>query len=155
MLTGDNEVVAKSVAGQLGLDFYFAGLLPEDKVRAIEKLLDRSGKNKVVFVGDGINDVPVIARADIGMAMGGLGSDAAIETADIVLMTDAPSKVVDSIQIARKIRLIVVQNIVLVMVVKCLFIALGAFGLATLWEAVFADIGVALAAIFNATRALK
>ena len=155
MLTGDNEVVAKSVAGQLGLDSYFAGLLPEDKVGAIEKLLDRSGKNKVVFVGDGINDAPVIARADIGMAMGGLGSDAAIETADVVLMTDAPSKVAEAIQVARKTRKIVVQNIVLAMTIKGIFIALGALGLATLWEAVFADVGVALLAIFNASRVLK
>lgn len=155
MLTGDNEVVAKSVAGQLGLDAYFAGLLPEDKVGAIEKLLSRSGKNKVVFVGDGINDAPVIARADIGMAMGGLGSDAAIETADIVLMTDAPSKVAEAIQIARKTRRIVVQNIVLAMAIKGIFIALGVIGIATLWEAVFADVGVALLAILNATRVLK
>lgn len=155
MLTGDNEVVAKSVAGQLGLDSYFAGLLPEDKVSAIEKLLDRSGKKKVVFVGDGINDAPVIARADVGMAMGGLGSDAAIETADVVLMTDAPSKVAEAIQVARKTRRIVVQNIVMAMAIKGVFIVLGTFGLATLWEAVFADVGVALLAIFNASRVLK
>ncbi|MEX0270429.1 heavy metal translocating P-type ATPase [Leptolyngbyaceae cyanobacterium UHCC 1019] len=155
MLTGDNEVVAKRVAGQLGLDAYFAGLLPEDKVGAIEKLLDRSGKKKVVFVGDGINDAPVIARADIGMAMGALGSDAAIETADVVLMTDAPSKVAEAIQVARKTRRIVVQNIVMAMTIKGIFIVLGTFGLATLWEAVFADVGVALLAIFNASRVLK
>ncbi|MBW4466307.1 MAG: cadmium-translocating P-type ATPase [Pegethrix bostrychoides GSE-TBD4-15B] len=155
MLTGDNEVAAKSVAGQLGLDGYFAGLLPEDKVGAVEKLLNRAGKGKVVFVGDGINDAPVIARADVGMAMGGLGSDAAIETADVVLMTDAPSKVAEAITIAQKTRQIVVQNIVLAMAIKGLFILLGAFGLATLWEAVFADVGVALLAILNATRALK
>lgn len=155
MLTGDNEVVAQRVAGQLGLDSYFAGLLPEDKVGAIEKLLDRSGKNKVVFVGDGINDAPVIARADIGMAMGGLGSDAAIETADVVLMTDAPSKVAESIQIARKTRQIVVQNIVFALTVKAIFILLGTIGLASLWEAVFADVGVALLAILNAGRVLR
>lgn len=155
MLTGDNEVVAKRVAGQLGLDAYFAGLLPEDKVGAIEKLLDPSGKAKVVFVGDGINDAPVIARADIGMAMGGLGSDAAIETADVVLMTDAPSKVAEAIQVARKTRRIVVQNIVLAMAIKGIFIVLGTIGLATLWEAVFADVGVALLAILNASRVLK
>lgn len=155
MLTGDNEVVAKRVADQLGLDSYFAGLLPEDKVGAIEKLLNRSGKGKVVFVGDGINDAPVIARADVGMAMGGMGSDAAIETADVVLMTDAPSKVAEAIQIARKTRQIVVQNIVLAMVIKGVFIALGTIGLATLWEAVFADVGVALLAIFNAGRVLR
>lgn len=155
MLTGDNQVAAKSVAEKLGLDDYFANLLPEDKVGAIEKLLSRSGKGKVVFVGDGINDAPVIARADVGMAMGGLGSDAAIETADVVLMTDAPSKVAEAMTIAQKTRQIVVQNIVLAMAIKGLFVLLGVFGVATLWEAVFADVGVALLAILNATRALK
>jgi Cd2+/Zn2+-exporting ATPase len=155
MLTGDNWVVAQSVAERLGLDSYIAELLPEGKVHAIEKLLSRSGKGKVVFVGDGINDAPVIARADVGIAMGGLGSDAAIETADVVIMTDAPSKVAEAIQVAKKTRQIVVQNIVLAMAIKGLFIALGAIGMATLWEAVFADVGVALLAIFNATRVLK
>ncbi|PMB09467.1 heavy metal translocating P-type ATPase [Fischerella thermalis CCMEE 5273] len=155
MLTGDNKVVAQGVANLLGLDSYVAELLPEGKVEAIEKLLSLSGKGKVVFVGDGINDAPVIARVDIGMAMGGLGSDAAIETADVVIMTDAPSKVAQAIQVARKTRKIVVQNIVLAMVVKGLFIILGIFGVATLWEAVFADVGVALLAILNATRVLK
>ncbi|ELR97851.1 heavy metal translocating P-type ATPase [Gloeocapsa sp. PCC 73106] len=153
MLTGDNKVVAQDVANQLGLDSYVAQLLPEDKVEVIERLLQKPGK--VVFVGDGINDAPVIARADIGMAMGGLGSDAAIETADIVIMTDAPSKVAEAIAIARKTRKIVVQNIVLAMTIKGLFIILGIFGLASLWEAVFADVGVALLAILNATRVLK
>lgn len=155
MLTGDSEVVAHRVAEQLGLDGYVAELLPEGKVEAIEQILQRSGQGKVVFVGDGINDAPVIARADIGMAMGGLGSDAAIETADVVIMTDAPSKVVEAIQIAQKTRKIVVQNIVLAMGVKALFIILGILGVATLWEAVFADVGVALLAILNATRVLK
>ena len=153
MLTGDNEVVAKSVAGQLGLDSYFAGLLPEDKVGVL--LLIQSGKGKVVFVGDGINDAPVIARADVGMAMGGLGSDAAIETADVVLMTDAPSKVAEAIQVARKTRKIVVQNIVFALAIKAIFIVLGTIGLATLWEAVFTDVGVALLAILNASRVLR
>ncbi len=155
MLTGDNRIVAKSVAERLGLDSYRAELLPEGKLEAIEKLLSRSGKGKVAFVGDGINDAPVIARADVGIAMGGLGSDAAIETADVVIMTDAPSKVAEAIQVAKKTRQIVVQNIVLAMAIKGLFIALGAIGIATLWEAVFADVGVALLAIFNATRVLK
>lgn len=155
MLTGDNDIVAKSVAEQLGLDSYMAELLPEGKVEAIEALLSRSGKSKVVFVGDGINDAPVIARADVGMAMGGLGSDAAIETADVVIMTDAPSKVAEVIQVAKKTRQIVIQNIVLAMAIKGLFIGLGVIGIATLWEAVFADVGVALLAIFNATRVLK
>ena len=139
----------------MGLDDYLANLLPEDKVDAIEKILAQSGKSKVIFVGDGINDAPVIARADVGIAMGALGSDAAIETADVVLMTDAPSKVAEAIQIAQKTRQIVIQNIVLAMVIKGVFIALGTIGLATLWEAVFADVGVALLAILNAGRVLK
>lgn len=155
MLTGDNHVIAQRVAEQLGLDGYRSELLPEGKVEIIEQLLSCSGKSKVVFVGDGINDAPVIARADIGMAMGGLGSDAAIETADVVIMTDSPSKVAEAIEVARKTRKIVIQNIVFAMAVKGLFIILGIFGVATLWEAVFADVGVALLAIFNATRALK
>jgi Cd2+/Zn2+-exporting ATPase len=155
MLTGDNQVVAQAVAHRLGLDSYRAELLPEDKVDAIEELLRRSHNGKIVFVGDGINDAPVIARADVGMAMGGLGSDAAIETADVVIMTDAPSKVAEAIQIARRTRKIVVQNIVLAMVVKGLFLFLGTLGVATLWEAVFADVGVGLVAILNATRVLK
>ena len=156
MLTGDNRVVAQSVANQLGLDTYKAELLPEDKVDAIEQYLLKSDKkSKVAFVGDGINDAPVIARADVGMAMGALGSDAAIETADVVLMDDAPSKVAEAIGIARKTHTIVWQNIILAMAVKALFILLGAIGLATLWEAVFADVGVALLAIFNASRVLK
>lgn len=156
MLTGDSRIVAAKIADELGLDSYMAELLPEDKVKALEKILAQSGKkDKVVFVGDGINDAPVIARADVGMAMGGLGSDAAIETADIVIMTDAPSKVAEAIQVGRKTRNIVWQNIIFAMSIKGLFIVLGAFGLATMWEAVFADVGVALAAIFNATRVLK
>lgn len=156
MLTGDNQAVAESVAKKLGLDSYLAELLPEGKVEAIEKLIDRSKKgDKIVFVGDGINDAPVLARADVGIAMGGLGSDAAIETADVVIMADAPSKVAEAIQIARKTHNIVWQNIIFAMLVKGIFIAFGAFGLATMWEAVFADVGVALAAIFNATRVLK
>lgn len=156
MLTGDNQVVAKNVADKLGLDTYKAELLPEDKVGAIEEYLRKTDKkSKVAFVGDGINDAPVIARADVGIAMGALGSDAAIETADVVLMTDAPSKVAEAIGIARKTHTIVWQNIILAMAVKGLFILLGAIGIATLWEAVFADVGVALMAILNATRALK
>ena len=156
MLTGDNQIVAKKVANQLGLDDYRAELLPEDKVHAIEQYLLRGNKkSKVAFVGDGINDAPVIARADVGIAMGALGSDAAIETADLVLMTDAPSKVAEAISIARKTHKIVWQNIILAIAVKALFILLGAIGLATFWEAVFADVGVALLAILNATRVLK
>lgn len=154
MLTGDNQAVADRIAQTLGLDQYRAELLPEDKVEALEELLDRasSTKDKVAFVGDGINDAPVIARADVGMAMGGLGSDAAIETADVVIMTDAPSKVAEAIEIAQHTLRIVWQNIILAMTVKAIFIGLGAVGIATLWEAVFADVGVALLAIFNAGR---
>jgi Cd2+/Zn2+-exporting ATPase len=156
MLTGDNRMVAAKIADELGLDSYMAELLPEEKVEALEKIIARSPKkDKVVFVGDGINDAPVIARADVGMAMGGLGSDAAIETADVVIMTDSPSKVAQAIQVGRKTRNIVWQNIIFAMSIKGLFIVLGAIGLATMWEAVFADVGVALAAIFNATRVLR
>jgi len=156
MLTGDNRVVAKNVASQLGLDTYKAELLPEDKVEAIEHYLRKSDKkSKVAFVGDGINDAPVIARADVGIAMGALGSDAAIETADVVLMNDAPSKVAEAINIGRKTHSIVWQNIILAMAVKALFIFLGAIGIASLWSAVFADVGVALLAILNASRILR
>ena len=156
MLTGDNQVVAQRVADKLGLDTYKAELLPEDKLEAIEQYLRKSGKkNKVAFVGDGINDAPVIARADVGMAMGALGSDATIETADVVLMNDAPSKVAEAISIARKTHSIVWQNIILAMAVKALFVLLGAVGIASLWSAVFADVGVALLAILNASRILR
>ncbi|MEH1937940.1 MAG: heavy metal translocating P-type ATPase [Nostoc sp.] len=156
MLTGDNQAIASRIAQQLGIDTYEAELLPEEKVNAIEKLISTAGKHgKVAFVGDGINDAPVIARADVGMAMGGLGSDAAIETADIVIMTDAPLKVAEAIQIARKTRQIVWQNIGFALAIKGVFIALGILGIATMWEAVFADVGVAMLAILNATRAMK
>jgi len=156
LLTGDSKDVARQIAQTIGVDSYQAELLPEDKVAAVETLLRSVNKGgSVAFVGDGINDAPVIARADVGMAMGGLGSDAAIETADVVLMTDAPSKVADAIQIARKTHSIVWQNIALALGIKGIFIALGVFGLATLWEAVFADVGVALLAIFNAARVLR
>ena len=156
MLTGDCEEAAAYVAGQLGIDAYLADLLPEDKVRAIEELEAglRNGGN-IAAVGDGINDAPVIARADVGVAMGALGADAAIETADVVIMTDTPSKLAEAIEVARKTRRIVWQNIVLALAIKGVFIALGAIGLATMWEAVFADMGVALLAILNATRAMR
>jgi Zn2+/Cd2+-exporting ATPase len=156
MLTGDSQAVAQRIAKTLGVDAFAAELLPEDKVAAVEKLLwEFQKKGKVAFVGDGINDAPVIARADVGIAMGGLGSDAAIETADVVLMTDAPSKVAAAIQIGKKTHAIMMQNIVFALTIKVIFIGLGLMGLATMWEAVFADVGVALAAIFNATRILK
>lgn len=156
MLTGDSQAVAQRMAKTLGVDTFAAELLPEDKVAEIEKLLwEFSKKGKVAFVGDGINDAPVIARADVGIAMGGFGSDAAIETADVVLMTDAPSKVAEAIQVGKKTHAIVLQNIIFALTIKTIFIGLGLLGLATMWEAVFADVGVALVAIFNATRVMK
>ena len=153
MLTGDNNYAAGAIAGKLGIKEYYAELLPENKVEHIERLLSKTGK--VAFVGDGINDAPVLARADVGIAMGALGSDAAIETADVVLMTDSPSKVVDAIDVAKRTRKIVWQNIIFALGVKAIFIILGVFGIATMWEAVFGDMGVALIAILNATRVLK
>jgi Zn2+/Cd2+-exporting ATPase len=153
MLTGDRSSVAARVAQQLGIDDYQAELLPEGKVQAIESLLSKTAK--VAFVGDGINDAPVLARADVGIAMGAFGSDAAIETADIVLMTDAPTKIVEAIHIARRTQAIVWQNIIIAISVKLLFIGLGLLGVATMWEAVFADVGVALLAILNATRVMR
>ena len=156
MLTGDSELVANTIARQLKIDHYRAELLPEDKVSALETILSAAGspRHRVAFVGDGINDAPVIARADVGIAMGGLGSDAAIETADVVIMTDAPSKVAAAVAIARRTHRIVWQNIILALAIKALFIALGSLGVASLWEAVFADVGVALVAILNASRIL-
>ncbi len=155
MLTGDSQAVAQKIAETLDLDSYQAELLPEEKSIAVETLLGKFGKNgKVAFVGDGINDAPVLARADVGIAMGAMGSDIAIETADVVLMSDSPSKVLEAIQIAQKTRNIVWQNIIFALAIKGIFIILGIFGLANMWEAVFADVGVALLAIFNATRAL-
>lgn len=156
MFTGDNKRAAAGIADRLGLDSHLAELLPEDKVAALEKLMrEGDGRGKMAFVGDGINDAPVLVRSDVGIAMGDLGSDAAIDTADVVLMTDAPSKVAEAIRIAKKTHRIVWQNIVLALSVKGAIILLGAVGLATMWEAVFADVGVALLAIFNATRILK
>lgn len=155
MLTGDNKFAAAAFAKKLGIDKYFYELLPEDKVKHIETLIAENKGGKVAFVGDGINDAPVIARADIGIAMGALGSDAAIETADVVLMTDSPSKVAEAIDVAKRTRNIVWQNISFAMGVKLIFIVLGVFGVATMWEAVFGDMGVALIAVFNAIRILK
>ena len=156
MLTGDNKGVAADVAGRLGLSSYVAELLPEGKVEAIETILKGSGKKeKVAFVGDGINDAPVLARTDVGIAMGGMGSDAAIETADVVIMNDSPAKVAEAIQVGKKTLQIVWQNIWMALIVKGIFLILGTFGVASMWEAVFADVGVALAAIANATRVLK
>jgi len=153
MLTGDREAVAGRVAQRLGLDNYYSELLPDQKVDEIEELLGRQKENdKLIFVGDGINDAPVLARSDIGVAMGGLGSDAAIEAADVVLMTDEPSKLITAINTARRTRKIVWQNIILALGVKGIVLIMGAVGLATMWGAVFADVGVALIAVFNAMR---
>lgn len=153
MLTGDSKYAAGIFARKLGIKEYYSELLPENKVEHIEKMLNKN--SKVAFVGDGINDAPVLARADVGIAMGALGSDAAIETADVVLMTDSPSKVAVAMDVARKTRNIVWQNIIFALVVKAAFIVLGIFGIATMWEAVFGDMGVALIAVFNAMRVLK
>ena len=156
MLTGDAKAVGESVAQELGLDEVHTQLLPADKVTRVEALLGEvSPKGALAFVGDGINDAPVLSRADIGIAMGGLGSDAAIEAADIVLMDDKPSKLADAIRIARRTLAIVRQNIVFALAVKFLVLALSAAGAANMWEAVFADVGVSVIAILNAMRALK
>ncbi len=157
MLTGDSSSIADNIAQKLGIDEYQAELLPEDKLNALEKIINKvdSSNHKVAFVGDGINDAPVIAQADVGIAMGGLGSDTAIETADIVIMNDAPTKVVEAIAIAHRTLRIIWQNIIIALTVKILFILLGAIGLANLWTAVFADVGVALLAILNASRVLQ
>lgn len=155
MLTGDNEKTAYTIAKELGLDGYNAELLPQHKVKKLEEYQNAQGKRrKTVFVGDGINDAPVITRADVGIAMGGLGSDAAIEAADVVIMEDMPSKVAEAIRIARHTKKIVIQNIVFALGVKGIFLALGAAGSANMWQAVFADVGVALLAILNSTRTL-
>ena len=156
MITGDAKAVGESVAQELGLDEVHTQLLPADKVTRVEALLGEvSPKGALAFVGDGINDAPVLSRADIGIAMGGLGSDAAIEAADIVLMDDKPSKLADAIRIARRTLAIVRQNIVFALAVKFLVLALSAAGVANMWEAVFADVGVSVIAILNAMRALK
>ncbi len=156
MLTGDLKTVGERIAKQLGIDEVYSELLPADKVDKLELLNGQKPANsKLVFVGDGINDAPVLARADIGMAMGGLGSDAAIEAADIVVMNDEPSKIASAIKIAKRTRSIVYQNIVFALGIKLIFLILGAFGVASMWEAVFADMGVAILAIINAMRVLN
>lgn len=156
MLTGDADAVGKKVAGRLGLDQAYTELLPADKVDRVEDLLkQKSEKGKLVFVGDGINDAPVLARADVGIAMGGLGSDAAIEAADVVLMTDEPSKIAAVMKIARKTIRIANQNIVFALGIKFLVLILGAIGKANMWAAVFADVGVSIIAILNAIRAMR
>ncbi|WP_438493323.1 heavy metal translocating P-type ATPase [Paenibacillus sp. IHBB 3054] len=156
MLTGDASSVAEAVGRQLGIDEIHAELLPQHKVEAVERLeKEKSQREKIIFVGDGINDTPVLARADVGIAMGGLGSDAAIEAADIVIMTDEPSKIAAAIGIAKRTRSIVWQNIIFALAVKAIFLLLGAFGIATMWEAVFSDVGVTVLAVLNSIRALQ
>lgn len=156
MLTGDKKEVAEKVSKQIGIDEVYAELLPDGKVKKVEELLQtKETKGKLVFVGDGINDAPVLALSDIGIAMGGLGSDAAIEAADVVIMTDEPSKVSKSIDIAKKTMKIVKENIIFAIAIKIIVLILGACGVATMWEAVFADVGVSILAILNSLRMLK
>lgn len=155
MLTGDSDLIGRRIAEKLGMDEVYTQLLPEDKVTRIERLIERkSNKGTLVFVGDGINDAPVLARADVGIAMGGLGCDATIEAADVVIMTDEPSKLAAMIKIARKIVKICRENIVLALGIKAVVLLLGALGIADMWAAVFADVGVAVLAILNAMRTL-
>ena len=156
MLTGDRQSVGENVAKELGIDKVYTELLPDGKVEKVENLLkQKSEKGKLAFVGDGINDAPVLAISDIGIAMGGLGSDAAIEAADVVLMTDEPSKIVDAIHLSKRTMRIVKENIVFAIFVKILVLILSAFGLSTMWEAVFADVGVSIIAILNSLRVLR
>lgn len=156
MLTGDNKVVADKVAIKIGVDKVYSELLPQNKVEILEGLQeDKLRKGKIAFVGDGINDAPVLARADIGIAMGGVGSDAAIEAADVVIMTDEPSKIILAINIAKKTNKVVWQNIIFALSVKLIILVLGAMGIATMWEAVFGDVGVALIAVLNSMRVLR
>jgi Cd2+/Zn2+-exporting ATPase len=156
MLTGDEEAVANEVAQALGIDACHAKLLPQEKLALLEQLDgQKKASAKLAFVGDGINDAPVLARADVGIAMGGLGADAAIEAADVVLMTDEPSRLLDAIRIAKATKGIVAQNIVLALGLKGIVLLLGALGIAGMWAAVFADVGVAILAVLNAMRILK
>ncbi|MDR2649464.1 MAG: cadmium-translocating P-type ATPase [Clostridiales bacterium] len=155
MLTGDSRAAGEKIGRELGLDMVCSELLPQHKVDWLEKLFEtKTSKGALLFVGDGINDAPVLARADVGVAMGGVGSDAAIEAADVVLMTDEPSKIADAIRISKQTRMIVTQNIVFALAVKGIILTLGAMGIATMWEAVFGDVGVALIAVLNAMRAI-
>lgn len=154
MLTGDSKLAAEAVGNRLGIDKIYSELLPGEKVEKLE-MIDKDKKGKIIFVGDGINDAPVLARADIGIAMGGVGSDAAIEAADVVIMTDEPSKIATAVKISKRTKSIVLQNIIFALGVKLVVLLLGALGFANMWEAVFADVGVAVIAIINSMRALK
>ena len=154
MLTGDSKTPAEYVAKELGIKNVYSELLPSQKVEKLEELIEAK-QGSVIFVGDGINDAPVLTRADVGIAMGGLGSDSAIEASDVVIMTDEPSKVSKVISIAHKTMTIVKENIAFALGIKALFLILGAFGFVTMWGAVFADVGVTLIAVINSLRALK
>ncbi len=159
MLTGDNEEISSKIAKQLNIERFYSKLLPEDKLTILEKIIESNQNNrkkkKIAFVGDGINDIPAIARADIGISMGDIGSDAAIEAADIVIANDSPAKIPIAIELAKKTRKLVLENISFAIFIKALFLIMGFFGLATMWEAVFADIGVTIITIFNSLRVLK
>ena len=156
MLTGDRKNIGEAVAKEIGIDTVYTELLPDGKVEKVEKLLKtKSQKGKLAFVGDGINDAPVLAMADIGIAMGGLGADSAIEAADIVIMTDQPSKIISAMKLSKKTMRIVKENIIFAIAVKVLVLILTAFGLSSMWQAVFADVGVSIIAILNALRALR
>lgn len=155
MLTGDSGKVAEDVAEKLGIDNVYSELLPADKVDKVEELIGEQKEGKLAFVGDGINDAPVLSRADIGIAMGAMGSDAAIEAADVVLMDDDPLKIVTAIRMSRKCLGIVYQNIVFAIAVKFACLVLGALGIADMWLAVFADVGVMVLAVLNAMRCLS
>ena len=156
MLTGDKKETANKICKELGIDDYYSELLPDEKINKLEEILNNKKKDNemVAFVGDGINDAPVIARADVGIAMGALGSDAAIEAADVVLMDDDPYKLVSAIKIAKKCMRIVYQNIYFAIGIKIICLILGAFGIANMWLAIFADTGVMIIAVLNAIRAL-
>lgn len=154
MLTGDAQAIATHIGNELGIDTVYSELLPQDKVAKLEQILTNASQ-KTAFVGDGINDAPVLARADVGIAMGGLGSDAAIEAADVVIMNDEPGKIADAIRLSRKTLKIVKQNIIFAIGIKSVVLILGAFGIATMGDAVFADVGVTVLAVLNAMRCLK
>ena len=156
MLTGDNEKVADKIANELEIDKVYSNLLPDEKVYKLEEIIkEKSDKQKVAFIGDGINDAPVLARADIGIAMGALGSDAAIEAADVVLMTDEPSKISKAIEVSRKTNKVVWQNIIFALTIKAVVLILSASGVSNMWEAIFADVGVSIIAVLNAMRVMK
>ena len=152
MLTGDSKINAKNIAKKIDIDQYYAELLPNEKVEKLEETISKTN-GSVIFVGDGINDAPVLARADVGIAMGGLGSDVAIESADVVIMDDKPSKVALAINIAKKTMLIAKENIIFALGIKLMFLVLGGLGFVSMWGAVFADVGVSIIAILNALRA--